>query len=100
MKIQIRRGMFETNSSSNHSLIITNAKCKKDEIKKHKNKMEEEYFCQGFFNDEISSKEDKILMLGGLFDYDHRFFYFSFLNEIYSINIWLNKGKLHHLQLP
>ena len=34
MKIQIRKGMFETNSSSNHSLIITNAKCKKDEISK------------------------------------------------------------------
>ena len=87
MKIQIRKGMFETNSSSNHSLIITNAKCKKDEIKKHKNKMEEDYFCQGFFNDEISSKEDKILMLGGLFDYEMQTF--EWMKVEYSVFIKL-----------
>ena len=32
MKIQIRRGVFETNSLSNHSLIITNRKCFKKEF--------------------------------------------------------------------
>lgn len=34
MKIQIRRGMFETNSSSNHSLIITNKKNFKTECER------------------------------------------------------------------
>lgn len=33
MKIQIRKGMFETNSSSVHSLIITNARNKDEDYK-------------------------------------------------------------------
>ena len=43
---------------------------------------------------------DDLHILSLFIPFCQRFFYFSFLNEIYSINIWLNKGKLHHLQLP
>lgn len=68
MKIQIRREMFETNSSSVHALIITN---KRDKDKDYAAMKKEEYIWYPEYiheSDCIHTKEDKVLMLGGLFD--------------------------------
>ena len=68
MKIVIREGMFETNSSSNHSLILTNTKKCKADIKKKDKQLDDEY-CHIFGGGEkVASKEDKCLLLAGLFD--------------------------------
>lgn len=73
MKIQIRMGMFETNSSSSHSLIITNKK----RMKKDYDKMikENHFFYPEYITEEdkVETKEDKVLMLSGLFDYENRY---------------------------
>lgn len=68
MKIQIRKGMFETNSSSVHSLIITNARNKDEDYKAMKK--EEWIWYPEYINESdcVYTKEDKVLMLGGLFD--------------------------------
>ncbi len=63
MKISIRRGMFETNSSSMHSLIITNKK----ELENDKKEFEETLkYCFYCYNS-IDSKEDKCYFLAGAF---------------------------------
>ena len=68
MKIQIRRGMFETNSSSVHALIITNERNKDkdyEDMKKEEHLWYPEYITTSKC---VHTKEDKVLMLGGLFD--------------------------------
>ena len=70
MKIQIRRGVFETNSSSNHSLIITNRKEYKKECEKVQKNCKWYKINFGEVDKQVVTKEDKALMLGGLFDYE------------------------------
>ena len=68
MKILIRRGMFETNSSSVQALIITN---KREKDKDYAAMKKEEYIWYPEYIQEsqcVHTKEDKVLMLGGLFD--------------------------------
>ena len=91
MKIQVRREMFETNSSSNHSLIITNKKCFKKECKKVQSKFDWFVINFGEVEDQVISKEDKVLMLGGLFDYEMNDLYF--LIEEYEIFLKILKDN-------
>ena len=92
MKIQIRRGMFETNSSSVHSLILTNVR-DKDEDYKNMEK-EEEFWYPEYINVNhcVSTKENKVLMLGGLFDQE-KYPYGSALEEEYKIFIKILKDN-------
>lgn len=88
MKFQIRNSVFETNSSSTHCLILTNKKRKKKAIEKVK---KEQYFFTFISpDDELVEKKDKILMLGGLFDYENRY---GFLTEERKIFLKLLKDK-------
>ena len=68
MKIQVRRGMFETNSSSVHSLIITNERDKDEDYKKMQKDEVLWYPDYITVGNCVHTKEDKVLMLGGLFD--------------------------------
>lgn len=72
MKIQIRKNIFETNSSSTHSLIITNSRDLDKDMEKMKK--EEKYFYPEYIriNCHIASKEKKVLMLGGLFNFENK----------------------------
>ncbi len=83
MKIQIRRGIFETNSSSNHSLIITNRRCFEEECKKAQEEYEWYTIRFGKVDVQVVTKEDKALMLGGLFDYEVQ--RFGFMTREYAI---------------
>ncbi len=70
MKIQIRKSVFETNSSSTHSLIITNQENKQPDIEQAI-KNEEPYWVDYlYFNEHLTTKDEKVLMLGGLFDFE------------------------------
>ena len=61
MKIQIRRGMFETNSSSVHSLIITNKRDKDKDYEKMK-KEEAIWYPEYIYESNcVHTKEDKVL---------------------------------------
>ena len=67
MKITIRRSVFETNSSSNHSLIISNKKDLKEDIEK--NKLDEDFYhSYGAEENPIITKEDKCFFLQGIFE--------------------------------
>jgi hypothetical protein len=75
MKISIRKHTFETNSSSNHSLILTNEK----DMEKDKEKFEKELFgddplwenyCDGFLTP-IKSVAEKAYFLNGVFNYEN-----------------------------
>lgn len=68
MKIQIRKGVFETNSSSTHSVIISNS-ANVDKIIKEVTDNVSEYWIDYFtMHDKLTSVEEKVLFLGGLFD--------------------------------
>lgn len=68
MKISIRRKAFETNSSSMHSLIITNERNKDEDYKRRENDIEN--YGLYYSNTPIMDKENKIYFLCSLFDYD------------------------------
>lgn len=68
MKIQIRKNIFETNSSSTHCLIITNEKNKENDIKKIIEKEKFFFLDSSSFQINLTTKKDKILMMAGLFD--------------------------------
>lgn len=92
MKIQIRKGMFETNSSSVHSLIITNARDKEKDyeaMKKEEKSWYPEYIRE---SDCVHTKEDKVLMLGGLFD-SEKYPYNGGMDEEYKIFIKVLKDN-------
>ena len=91
MKIQVRRGMFETNSSSVHSLIITNLRDKDEDYKKMQK--DEEVWYPEYITEHnyISTKKDKVLMLGGLFDSEK--FPFGGMEEEYKIFIKVLKDN-------
>lgn len=91
MKVQIRRGVFETNSSSNHSLIITNRKNFKKECEKVQKKCEWYVINFSEVDDQVCTKEDKVLMLGGLFDYEVQ--NFGILQEEYEIFLKILKDN-------
>lgn len=84
MKIQIRKGMFETNSSSVHALIITNSRDKDKDYRDMKK--EEHLWYPEYINvsDCVHTKEDKVLMLGGLFD-SEKYPYNGGMDEEYKI---------------
>ena len=73
MKIVIRNATFETNSSSHHTLILTNEKDYKTDVKKMTEQMKREC-CWGGPHDALATKRDKVLFLAGLFDCDNRQF--------------------------
>ena len=59
MKISVRKGCFETNSSSNHSLIITNEEDMEND-KAQFLKEEDEFFAPyGGFCKPLKTKEEK-----------------------------------------
>jgi hypothetical protein len=67
MKVVIRRSVFETNSSSNHCLILT----KKEDMEEKLNKVRKEYewfMSVGTEENPIVSKEDKCYLLQGIFE--------------------------------
>ena len=69
MKIVVRRSVFETNSSSNHSLIITNSKnFEKDneELNQILKEEREVVYHEPRF---LKTKEDKAYILAGLFNF-------------------------------
>lgn len=66
MKIVIRNSIFETNSSSSHSLIITNKENLDKDVNAHAKKVGP---CLKHYN-AVEKKEDKVLFLAGLFDYE------------------------------
>lgn len=86
MKISIRQNCFETNSSSNHSLILTTKQnCEKDKAEFKKSIEKEFYFMPGCFNEPVETKEEKCYFLGGLFDFDYS--QFGILGQQYKIFI-------------
>lgn len=84
MKIQIRKNIFETNSSSTHCLIITNEENKENDIKTAIDKEKFFYLDYTSFQVNLTKKEDKILMMAGLFDNEN---YQDNLIEEYNIFI-------------
>lgn len=86
MKINIRRNCFETNSSSNHSLILTTKKdCEKDMCAFKEKKKKNRFISAGGFRKRVETKEEKCYFLGGLFDFDAR--QFGELSQKYKIFI-------------
>ena len=67
MKVQVRRGTFETNSSSTHSLVL----CKTDDFKAWRNG--NKYFCfdeNKFYSlEEGNARREKILKQYSALDY-------------------------------
>lgn len=71
MKISIRKGSFETNSSSMHSLVITNKKNQKNDYCKRKKEIENWGF---YYSDKpVIDKENKVYFLAALFEYDNHY---------------------------
>lgn len=82
MNFKARIGVFETNSSSTHSLILTNEReLEKDLAKKKCEK--EKMFDYGGPTEILRTKEDKVYFLAGTFDEDKR--QFNFLEEEYKV---------------
>lgn len=68
MKLTVRRHSFETNSSSHHTIILTNQKMVQEDIE-IENK-DNEYFLDYVDYSLIDTKEKKAYFLAGLFDYE------------------------------
>ena len=70
MKIVIRRGVFETNSSSNHSLILTNKEKFKEMLPKLREETKYDHMFNSYEDEEnyITSKMDKCCLLSGVFE--------------------------------
>ena len=89
--LQIRCNTFETNSSSNHSLIITNSKEFNEENEKITNEIKK--WTSGIVYPKIlDTKEDKVYMLGGFFDWVHKEGYSSYDDE-YEVFIQVLKDS-------
>ena len=83
MKISIRKYTFETNSSSNHSLILTNEKA----IDKDKEEFKKDFLfsCFGGFLKPIKDKSQKAYFLAALFEYENNSY--SCMEDEYEIFI-------------
>ena len=91
MKIVVRKSVFETNSSSNHSLIITNSKEFNEENEKMKNEIKK--WTSGIVYPKIlDTKEDKVYMLGAFFDWVQKEGYSSYDDE-YEVFIQVLKDN-------
>lgn len=89
MKISIRRASFETNSSSMHSLVITN---KKNQKKDYKNRKKEIENWGLYYSDTpVSDKENKVYFLAALFDYDD--YYDKVMGREYNIFLKILKDN-------
>lgn len=67
MKVVFRKHTFETNSSSHHSIILTNPENLKKDIKK------EDKECNPFMygaHEPLTTVKDKALFMAGMFDYE------------------------------
>lgn len=68
MKIAIRKGVFETNSSSNHSLILTNKQNRKKDEEEYFNP-KDELFAPFILNiNTLETVKDKAIFLAALMD--------------------------------
>lgn len=65
-KVTIRKQIFETNSSSTHAIILTNEKNYKKDFDEQCNQP----FTEIVNYNAIKTKEDKVICLAGLFDYE------------------------------
>ncbi len=70
MKISIRKSMFETNSSSMHSLFITNKK----DLEKTREEIYQDLKKEGcyFCSNQVETKEDKAYLLAGVMLYNKK----------------------------
>lgn len=92
MKIAIRRGVFETNSSSNHALMITDKDNYENDKIKFEEKMNSGFFpCHGGFAKPITDKAEKAYFLAHLFDCDKR--NFNRLKKEYKIFTYVLKDN-------
>ena len=92
MKIGIRRGVFETNSSSNHALMITDKDNYEDDKIKFENEMNSGFFpCHGGFAKPITDKAEKAYFLAHLFDRDKS--HFNRLKKEYKIFMYVLKDN-------
>lgn len=71
MKYTIRKNTFETNSSSHHSLIITNEKDIEKDKEEFLNKEGDLWRPYGAFCEAIKSKEEKCYFLADLFNKEY-----------------------------
>ena len=91
MKIAIRKGCFETNSSSNHSLIITNEEDMEND-KAQFLKEEDEFFAPyGGFCKPLKTKEEKCYFMADLFHKENR--EFGVLENEYEVFIQVLKDN-------
>ena len=100
MKISIRKSVFETNSSSMHSLIITNEKNKDEDLKKHDEKLNP----AGFYYDRpvINDKAEKVYFLAALFENDKdNFGFLRFQHKVFLKVLKDNNETelLHNIEL-
>lgn len=95
MKLVIRKNTFETNSSSHHSLIITNeANLEKDLAEKREDDLF--FFCGGP-HEPVRTKEEKVYFLAGLFDYET--IDSNFMSYEYKIFLKVLEDNNEHLLL-
>lgn len=91
MKISVRKGCFETNSSSNHSLIITNEEDMEND-KAQFLKEEDEFFAPyGGFCKPLKTKEEKCYFMADLFHKENR--EFKAMEEEYEVFIQILKDN-------
>ena len=89
MKISIRKGAFETNSSSMHSLVITNKKNQKKDYNKRKKEIENWGF--NYSDKPVTDKENKVYFLAALFEYDN--YYDKVMSREYNIFLKILKDN-------
>ena len=74
MKITVRKGCFETNSSSNHTLIITNEEDLENDKSQHLKEEGENWAPYGGFCKPLRTKEEKCYFMADLFHKENREF--------------------------
>ena len=84
MKIAIRKKCFETNSSSNHTLIITNEEDLENDKAQFLKEEEDDFFAQyGNFCKPLKTKEEKCYFMADLFHKENKDFgYVPFCYEL------------------
>ena len=92
MKIAIRKGCFETNSSSNHTLIITNEKDIENDKERFLKEEEDEWFAQyGNFCTPLKDKAEKCYFMADLFHKENKDY--GLMKKKYKVFIKVLKDK-------
>lgn len=91
MKISIRNGSFETNSSSHHSLILTNERDFEKDKEEYLKKKSGRFRPYGGFCKPITTKEEKCYFLADMFNKENH--EFNWMKDEYEVFIKILKDN-------